>query len=727
MADSVPGSEDTEMRPHEARESLAASNGPRELGAARGQPADELRRLAVQTAITRVLADADTLPVASRAILRTICETLGLEMGAIWRVDAETGLLRCVAIWRAPSVHAPGLESYNREAALGRGVALPGLVWQCARPLWMEDAGEVEGHRAFPRTPIALRSGMKAALGFPIVLHGEVTGVLEFLGREIRQPDAELLELLSVVGAQIGQFIHRKETEERLRASEARFRAVFEAAGIGMGVARMDARFLATNRALEEMLGYTKAELAGKAIRDVTYHEDLLEDRCLFEEMAAGRRDHYQLEKRYVRKDGDLRWGRLTVSLVRDGDGTPEFAIGIVEDISERKRLEQQFRQAQKMEAVGRPAGGVAHDFNNLLLAIRGYSELALSRVAAAEAGTELAGDLEQIRQTTERAALLTRQLLAFSRKQLLQPRIVDLDRLVANMEGLLRGVIGEDVEVTITRAPALGNVRIDPGQMEQAIMNIVINAREAMPAGGRLAIETSNVELERPLVRDGATLAPGSYVTVRIEDTGCGMDAETKRDAFEPFFTTKSDGTGLGLSTVYGFVKQSDGFVFIDSEPGSGTSFTIYLPLAADAVAESSAEPPRGEATNGTETVLLAEDEDVVRAFLRDVLEREGYAVLEARHGLDALAVAERHDGPIHVFVTDLVMPVLGGPQAAERLTALHPETRVIYMSGYADESEALADVGPAAVFLHKPFAPAALAAKVREALDVGDAVTSR
>jgi CheY-like chemotaxis protein len=376
------------------------------------------------------------------------------------------------------------------------------------------------------------------------------------------------------------------------------------------------------------------------------------------------------------------------------------------------------------MEAVGQLAGGVAHDFNNLLTAIRGYSEFALSRVGDGNPG--LQKDIEEISKSADRASSLTRQLLAFSRKQLLQPRILQLNDVVGEVDKMLRRLIGEDIEVVTVFGRALGRVKADPGQIEQVLVNLVVNARDAMPDGGKLTVETSNVDVDADFAASHAGMSPGRYVMLAVHDTGHGIDAETRSRLFEPFFTTKEQGkgTGLGLATVYGIVKQSGGYIIVESEPGRGATFRVFLHRLEAGVDEVEPLVPfDGERPRGSETVLLVEDEDVVRNLVREILERNGYAVLEARHGGEALELGEQHVEPIHLLVTDVVMPKMSGHELAERLVGIHPETRVLYMSGYADGPIGQQGVlDPQTAVLQKPFSFEDLAQKVRKVLDAPD-----
>jgi nitrogen-specific signal transduction histidine kinase/ActR/RegA family two-component response regulator len=386
-----------------------------------------------------------------------------------------------------------------------------------------------------------------------------------------------------------------------------------------------------------------------------------------------------------------------------------------------RLRLESQLRQAQKMEAVGQLAGGVAHDFNNLLTAIRGYSEFALNRLGEENPG--IRKDIEEIAKSADRASSLTRQLLAFSRKQLLQPRILQLNDVVGEVDQMMRRLIGEDIEVVTVFGRALGRVKADPGQIEQVLVNLVVNARDAMPDGGKLTIETSNFDVDEEYAAAHDGLSAGRYVMLAVYDTGHGIDAQTKSRVFEPFFTTKEHGkgTGLGLATVYGIVKQSEGYVAVESEPGQGAAFKVFLhrlEAGADEIERTLhvvEERPRG-----SETVLLVEDEEVVRNLVREILEGNGYTVLEARNGAEALDLGRRRKGPIHLLVTDVVMPKMSGRELAERLVTIHHETRILYMSGYTDGAIGQHGVlDPHTAFLQKPFSFDDLAQKVRKVLD--------
>jgi two-component system cell cycle sensor histidine kinase/response regulator CckA len=424
-------------------------------------------------------------------------------------------------------------------------------------------------------------------------------------------------------------------------------------------------------------------------------------------------------EYRFRRGDGSYAHVYDRAFVVRDAAGKSVRMVGSMMDITERKRLEEQFRQSQKMEAVGLLAGGVAHDFNNLLTVITSYCHLLLDDLSPADPRR---ADLEEIRKAATGAAMLTRQLLAFSRQQVLEPKVLDLNAVVAAAGKLLKRLIGEDVELAAVLAPDLGTIKADLGQLEQVIMNLAVNARDAMPLGGKLTIETGNVELDGAYTQEHPVVTAGPYVLLSVSDSGIGMDEATQSRIFEPFFTTKEKGkgTGLGLSTVYGIVKQSGGFVWVYSELGHGTTFKIYLPRVderADAEAGAEAGP---SSMHGAETVLVAEDAAAVRAVVRQVLKRHGYVVLTAADGQSALELALEQEGPIHLLVTDVIMPEMSGPQLADRLRERRPELKVLFVSGYTDDAIVRHGIlEPGIAFLQKPFTPEALARKVREVLD--------
>jgi two-component system cell cycle sensor histidine kinase/response regulator CckA len=555
-------------------------------------------------------------------------------------------------------------------------------------------------------------------LGVPLKTGARTFGVLvvQSYSQRVRF-GAKEKDILTFVSQQVASAIQHKRHQEELRQSEARYRSLVQSAVYGMYRSSLEGRFLDVNPALITMLGYASAEevLALDPECDL-YVDGSDRARLVREYERSGRIDN--VEVRWKRKDGKAITVRLSGRAVRL-DQTEALEI-IAEDVSERRVLEEQFRQAQKMEAVGRLAGGVAHDFNNLLMVISGYTEVLLNQLGPGDPRRKKA---EAIQRATDRASTLTRQLLAFGRKQMLELKVIDLNAVVSDITKLLRPLIGEDIELLLRPASDLGKTKADPGQIEQVIMNLAVNARDAMPDGGTLIIETSNADLDDAYRRAHASLQPGAYVMLAVSDTGCGMDQETQSRIFEPFFTTKDKGkgTGLGLSTVYGIVKQSGGYVFAYSEPGRGTSFKVYLPrVNEDAPQEAATESSRKTRHQGCETVLLVEDEESVRELIREALEARGYNVCSARNGNEALAIATRQELQIDLMITDVVMPGMGGRELATRIATIRPRTRILYLSGYTEDAivhHGVLELGTA--FLQKPFTLDALASKVREVLE--------
>jgi PAS domain S-box-containing protein len=520
----------------------------------------------------------------------------------------------------------------------------------------------------------------------------------------------------------------RKRAEGELAAARARLRhlLISSPAVLYSRVASGDYAFTFVSENVTSQLGWEVHEVLEDRLfwADRVHPDDA--PRVFAELAQLAPQEQHSHEYRFRHRDGSFRWIRDERKLVCDGSGKPIEIVGSWTDVTRRKRaeeahaqLEDQLRQAQKMEAVGRLAGGVAHDFNNLLTVITGRCELLLRRLG--ETGP-LSRDANLVLEAARRAGALTRQLLAFSRKQVLAPKVLDLNVVVADTETILRRLIGEDVElVTILGAP-LGRVKADQGQIEQVIMNLAVNARDAMPRGGRLCIETAAITLEDGDGRVQAGMRPGAYVLLRVSDTGCGMDAETMSHLFEPFFTTKGPGkgTGLGLCTVYGIVKQSGGDIRVTSEPGKGTTFKIYLPRFDDEVEPVPPSLPASGAPTGSETVLLVEDEDAIRDLAQEILRMNGYVVLAAASCEDALRLAAQHPGPVHLLMTDVIMPQMDGRRLAQQIAPLRPQMRVLYVSGYTDDAIAQHGVlEPGTEFLQKPFTPDGLVARVREILD--------
>jgi PAS domain S-box-containing protein len=520
-----------------------------------------------------------------------------------------------------------------------------------------------------------------------------------------------------------------REAEEALRQSERYFRALIEYGSDVILVLDPSGTIRYGSPSIERVLGHPSKELTGRNAIEFIHPDDVERATETNERIVKGAHGATVpiSEIRFRHRDGSWRiLEGLGVNVL--DDPAVSGIVTTAHDITERRRTEEQLRrsqeqflQSQKMEAVGRLAGGVAHDFNNLLTGITCFNDLALSSLRE---GDPLRRHGEEIRKAVARASSLTRQLLAFSRRQVLQPEIVNLNDVVHDMQTMLRRLIGEDLELAIHTDPALGHVRADPGQIEQVLMNLVVNARDAIPHGGTISIETTNVEVDEKAARTDP-LPARSYVRLAVTDSGCGMDEQVKAHLFEPFFTTKEPGkgTGLGLPTVYGIVRQSEGYIMVQSEPNRGSTFKVYLPRVEPSAAPRATGVDRtavASPVRGTETVLVVEDEEMVRLPVCTILRHHGYRVLEASRATDAISLSERFDGPIHLLFTDLVMPGLSGRELAERLVPLRPGMRVLYTSGYTDHTAIRKGVLEADIdFLQKPFSPDALVRRVRDVID--------
>jgi PAS domain S-box-containing protein len=517
-----------------------------------------------------------------------------------------------------------------------------------------------------------------------------------------------------------------KDVTERSEAEQTRalLAAIVESSNDAIVSERLDGTITSWNGAAQRLFGYSAEEALGKPVTMVVPPDRLEESKKLLERVAAGERvDHYETIRR--RKDGSEVPVAISLAPITDASGKVVGASKTTRDLTAQRKAaealhetEEQLRHAQKMEAVGRLAGGIAHDFNNLLSVILSYSSIIAEELRP---GDPLRGDVEEIGKAGTRAADLTRQLLMFSRQEVVEPKVLDLNEVLTDMERMLRRLLGEDVDLVYLRGPALGRVRADPSHLDQVIVNLAVNARDAMPRGGKLTIETDNVVLNETFAREHLGITPGPYVMFAMTDTGTGMDKATLARIFEPFFTTKEKGkgTGLGLSTVFGIVQQCKGSIWVYSEVGTGTSFRVYLPMV-DAAPDDIVASPAPSTLDGTETILLVEDEDQIRAVARGILRRHGYNVIEACNGGEALLHCESYPGTIHLLLTDIVMPQMSGPTLAERLLAIRPGVKVLCMSGYTDDALVRHGAMDAAIaYLQKPFTPEKLTRKVRMVLD--------
>ncbi len=513
--------------------------------------------------------------------------------------------------------------------------------------------------------------------------------------------------------------------ERRANEASARLVAIVESSEDAIMSVSLDGVVTSWNLGAEKLYQYSADEMVGKSVFHLISPAGRDDERRIFERVAHGEAVR-QYETKRCRRDASVVEVAVTLSPVRDAVGTVIGISKIARDLTERRkaedalrRSEAQFQHAQKMEAIGILAGGVAHDFNNILSVILSFASMILDDL---KPGDPIRADVTEISRAGDRATDLTRQLLAFSRKQMLQPRVLDLNQMVVGMEGMLRRLFREEIELSVVASRTLGRVLADPSQIEQIVMNLAVNARDAMPGGGKLTIETANAVLDEDYANLHHGVVPGQYVMLAVTDTGLGMDAATRERVFEPFFTTKEmgKGTGLGLSTVFGIVKQSHGHIWVYSEPGVGTTFKVYFPRVEHALDAVSLAPPDPRTLRGSETILLVEDEEQVRATIRAVLQRHGYHVLDAQNAGEAFLVCEQFTAKIHLLLTDVVMPRMSGRQLAERLTPMRPEMKVLYVSGYTENSvvhHGVLDAGIA--FLQKPVTPNTLLRKVREVLD--------
>lgn len=674
-----------------------------------GDSAPTVERLALWQQIALAISSAEDLNAGLRRCLKIICDATDWVYGEAWLQNPEGTALRVSPAWygKIPGAERFGQASAGMEFERGRG--LPGRVWDKGAPVWDRD---VSRDRQYQRRQQAAEAGLKSAVAIPIHFMGELVAVLVFYSAYARGRDDSLVEFLTSLSSQLGTFVQQKRISDALRASESRLQAILD--NVLDAIVTIDdrGRIESFNRGAERIFGYSAAEVIGKNVKVLMpepYHSE--HDTYLENYKRTGVAKIIGIGREVIgrRKDGST--FPLDIAVTEMRLGIRRLYTGILRDLSERKRAEEELRHSQKMEAVGRLAGGVVHDFNNLLTAIIGASQLIGSRLSP---GDPLLEVVDELRKIARRGSALTAQLLAFSRKQVLQPRVFDVNTVIGESEKLYRKLLGESIDLVLRLEKSPAKVKVDPNQLDQAIMNLIANARDAMPGGGTLTIETACLTLAEDEART-RNLRPGPHVMIAVQDTGTGMTPEVQARVFEPFFTTKPSGkgTGLGLPTVYGIVKQSGGHVGVESRVNEGTTFRILLPFAAEDPAQLAEKSPAAH-KGGNEVVLLVEDERVVRMSVGQVLRQAGYTVLEAANGREALSVCGRHAGPLHLVISDVIMPEMGGRELSREFVKRYPGIKVLFVSGYTgDEFEA------DAAFLQKPFTPEVLAKKVRDVLD--------
>ena len=605
-----------------------------------------------------------------------------------------------------PNVGSCGTAAFRRQPVVVSDIA--------SDPLWAEFR-----HLALPH-------GLRACWSTPIAnQEGAILGTFAVYYREPRTPDPRHFQIIHHATHLAAIAIEHDRAKIQLRAAEDRYRTLVERLPAVTYIAELGAGgpWHYVSPQIESILGFSPAEWLSDPKNWMNrIHKDDREIALAAEKRFQETHELFQAEYRMFARDGRVLWFRDEAVMLHQADGRPLLMQGVLYDMTEHKRLEDQLRQSQKMEAVGQLAGGVAHDFNNLLMLVQAHNERLRSRLAPGDPAHQ---DALEIERAVTRATSLTRQLLAFGRKQVLQSRVLDLNHVVTDVVKMLSPVISTQVELSVLLAPSLGSVKADPSQIEQIILNLAVNARDAMPHGGRLILETRNVEVDEAYARNHDGVPTGQYVMLSVCDTGVGMDGETQAHIFEPFFTTKEPGkgTGLGLATVYGVVKQMGGAIWVRSEPGNGIIFEIYLPrlekIKIEGAAGSTTRSALVTAPTGTETVLLVEDQEGIRDLVREFLQRKGYTVLHAVDGDDALRIAGEHKDQIHLLVTDVIMPNIGGRELARRLTPLRPQMKVLFMSGFPDHASLDHEaVDENVAVLQKPFLLDALAHKIRSVL---------
>jgi PAS domain S-box-containing protein len=675
------------------------------------QSEERYRRRNRELALLNRLIAALTDELELNSILETACRELAVSLG-LSRVD-----IALLNDEKTKATVAAECVDEDRSAILGQTIPVVDNPWFQHLLIHRTPlvANEVQ---ADPRLGAILnffhQQGTASLVVLPLVIKGDVVGSLALEAARPHHFSTDDVNLAWSVADQVAGAVARSE----LAQTRQRLITAIEQTADGVVITNAEGAILYVNPAFERTTGFTRADVVGQNLCILNSGEQgaaLYRD--LWATIKAGDVWHGRLVNK--RKDGSLYTIDSTITPIRNSNDSIVSFVGVNRDVTRELQLEEQYRQAQKMEAIGRLTGGIAHDFNNLLTAIDGFAELAQFQLSPDDPVQEL---IDKTRQSSRRAAALVSQLLAFSRRQIIKPQVLVLNEVVAELDKMLQRIIGEDIDLEIKLAPGLWPVKIDPTQIEQVIVNLGVNARDAMPTGGKLTIETANVVLDENSTACHVEVQPGEYVLLAVGDTGIGMSQEVRTHIFEPFFTTKENGqgTGLGLATVYGIVKQSRGDIQCHSEEGVGTTFSIYLPRSDEAAQPVARREPGQRIPSGGETILLVEDNDEVRELAQRILQRQGYTLLQARDGQEALQLATSYSGPIHLLLTDVIMPGINGVTLAEQLAHIRSDSKVLFMSGYTDdkiEHHGVLEAGVA--FLQKPFSPMDLARRVRAVLD--------
>ncbi len=658
--------------------------------------------------LNRVIA-ASAVSFEPEAILTTVCRELALAFEIPRAAAALINKEQTATVIVAEYLAEGQSSALNYVSSLVDNPAYQYLL-KHKEPLV---AGEVQSDPRLASIHHLLRQlNIVSLLLLPLIIEEEIVGSLSLGAIDSRHFSAEEISLARSVADQVAGALARAQLSKEHRWLSA----AIEQAAESVVITNTGGTILYVNPAFERLTGYSYAEVVGQNLP--IFQDSEQQDPAFYQKMwttiSTGQVWHERFANK--KKDGTVYMADTTITPLRDERGTIINYVSVQRDVTRELQLEQQYRQAQRMEAVGRLAAGIAHDFNNLLTAINGFADLLKVELSSDDPLQEL---VDKILRSGRRAADLVRQLLAFSRKQVITPRLLDLNVVVTDMNKMLRRIIGEHIELEIVLTPDLWSVKADPAQMEQVIVNLAVNARDAMPDGGRLTIKTANVILGT----DHLDAQPGQYVLLTVSDTGIGMSEDIQARLFEPFFTTKEQGkgTGLGLATIFGIVKQSEGHISVDSKPGQGATFKVYLPRVAEATAPKTEPGLTSSLPQGTETILLVEDESAVRELAARVLQQQGYTVLEAANGQEALRLTQAHNQEIHLLLTDVIMPHMDGKLLADRLKGIHPQIKVLFMSGYTGDTishHGVLDSG--VMFIQKPFSPATLARKVRDVLDL-------